>query len=237
MYPLTVLVHAESGMGKSWLGDTAPAPRLILDAEGGSRFTPSQPKVMWNPMEGPPPQGAETVIVLVRDFAMMQTVFQWLNSGQHDFRSVVLDSVTELQKRCLDAISGVNQASQQDWGELLRQMEKLVRDFRDLTMHPVRPLESVVLITTTRMDDSGMYRPHVLGQLGLTMPYFLDVVGFLQVNQSEEGVLYRRLITQPIPGFVAKDRTNRLGAFVDNPNIEQMIAQVYGLNQQQTQEV
>lgn len=226
MLPLTLVIHGESGTGKSWLADTSPSPRLILDSEGGSRFTPSKPKAYWNPLESAPPQGQETVIVLVRDFGTMTTVFQWLNSGQHDFKSVVLDSVTELQKRCMDAITGTAQAQQQDWGELLRQMEKLTRDFRDLTMHPVNPLLSVVLVATTRMDDSGIFRPHVQGQLGLTMPYFMDVVGFLQTIPDVDGNLARRLLVQPIPGFVAKDRTDSLGVHVDHPNITTMMETV-----------
>lgn len=229
MKPLSIIVHGESGTGKSWLADTAPAPRLILDAEGGSRFTPSGPKVYWDPMREEPPTGQETVIVMVRDFAMMATVFQWLNAGNHDFESIVLDSVTELQKRCIDAIVGTAQMKIQDFGELLREMESLVRRFRDLHMHPVNPIPVSVLVTTTQMDDKGTFRPHVQGQLKLSMPYYVDVVGYLHaaVNQ-ESGQMERRLLVQNIPGFIAKDRTNRLGYEVTDPNIQTMLTQIYG---------
>lgn len=229
MQPLSIVVHGESGTGKSWFADTAPAPRLILDAEGGSRFTPSGPKVYWDPMTGPPPQGAETVIVMVRDFGMMATVFQWLNSGQHDFQSIVLDSVTELQKRCIDAIVGTSQMRIQDFGELLREMESLVRRFRDLHMHPINPIPVSVLITTTKMDDKGTFRPHVQGQLNLSMPYYVDVVGYLHVQANgETGQMERKLLVSSVPGFIAKDRTNRLGFEVINPNIQTMLTQIYG---------
>ena len=51
----TAVIHGESGAGKSQLADTIPGPRLILDAEGGSEFTPSWPKQIWNPdVYGPP---------------------------------------------------------------------------------------------------------------------------------------------------------------------------------------
>lgn len=231
MRPLSVVVHAESGIGKSWFGDTAPAPRLILDAEGGSKFTPSQPKVFWNPMEGPPPLGQETVVVMVRDFQMMQYAYQWLNSGQHDFESVVLDSVTELQKRCKDAIramEGTGGFRIQDWGTLLDDMELLIRQFRDLWSHPVRPVPVTVLITTTQMDDKGVYRPHVQGGLKLSLPYFVDVVGYLYTAANDLGELERRLLVQPAPGFIAKDRTDRLGFEIVNPSIMNMLDSVYG---------
>jgi hypothetical protein len=229
--PLSTVIHAESGVGKSWLGDTSPAPRLILDAEGGSKFTPSQPKVFWDPMTGPPPLGAETVIVLVRDFQTMQLAYQWLNSGQHDFQSVVLDSVTELQKRCKDAIKAMEGAGGfriQDWGTLLDDMELLVRQFRDLWMHPIRPVPVTVFITTTAMDDKGMYRPHVQGGLKLSLPYFVDVVGYLYAAATDTGALERRLLVQPSPGFIAKDRTDRLGYEVANPSIAAMLDTIYG---------
>ena len=226
---LSVVVHGESGTGKSWFADTAPGPRLVLDAEGGSRFTPSHPKVYWDPMREEPPKGQETVIVMVRDFTIMSTVFQWLNTGNHDFNSIILDSVTELQKRCIDNIVGTGQMKVQDFGELLREMEALVRQFRDLWMHPVKPIPVSVLITTTKLDDKGTFRPHVQGQLNLSLPYFVDVVGYLHTTPSPEtGNLERKLLVQNVPGFIAKDRTNRLGYEVADPDIQKMLQMIYG---------
>ena len=228
---LSTVVHGESGTGKSWFADTAPAPRLILDAEGGSKFTPSQPKVMWDPLTGPPPLGQETVIVLVRDFQTMQYAYQWLHSGQHDFQSVGLDSITELQKRCKDAIralEGTGGFRIQDWGTLLDDMELLVRNFRDLWMHPIRPVPVTVLITTTQMDDKGTYRPHVQGGLKLSLPYFTDVVGYLYTAVNDVGQLERRMLVQNSPGFIAKDRTDKLGYELTNPNIGTMLDMIYG---------
>jgi hypothetical protein len=226
MQSLTLLVHGESGVGKSWLGDTVPGPRLIIDAEGGSTFTPSE-KVYWDSQTGAPPEGHDSVVTLVRDFTTLQRIFQWLNSGQHPFKSVVLDSLTEIQKRCMDVIAGTNQPTQQNWGQLLRDMETLVRQFRDLKMHPLRPLEVVMFITTSK-PDSGKLRPHVQGQLMLTLPQYVDVVGYMYVQPDAAGQLARILMVQPYPGFVAKDRTSKLDPYVQNPNVGQMMEVIYG---------
>lgn len=230
--PLSTTIHAESGAGKSWFADTAPAPRLILDAEGGSKFTPSGPKVYWDPITGPPPLGQETIIVMVRDFRDMLHSYQWLNSGQHDIQSVALDSITELQKRCKDAIrtnESVTQFRIQDWGTLLDDMELLVRQFRDLWMHPINPVPVATLITTTQRDDDGIYRPHVQGGLKLSLPYFTDVVGFLYVEaNADTGLMDRKLLVQPAPGYIAKDRTDRLGTVLTNPSIMTMLDMIYG---------
>ncbi len=227
MYPLSSVIHGESGAGKSWLGDTVPAPRLILDSEGGSRFTPSV-KTVWDPMAGAPPAGTDTTIVYIRDFQQMQMAYQWLESGQHDFNSCVLDSVTELQKRCKDSIKAGGAMRIQDWGQLLDDMELLIRRIRDLWMHPVRPLPVTMFITTTKLDDRSTYRPHVQGALNLSLPYFVDVVGYLHTLPVEGGGLRRHLLVANAPGFIAKDRTDRLGFEVINPDIREMLVQIYG---------
>lgn len=231
----SLLVHGESKVGKTWLGDTTPAPRLILDAEGGIKWTTSS-KIWWDPMTQAPPevgtpghngQPWETCVVTVRDFETVSRTYQWLASGQHPFRSLTLDSISEIQKRCKDAIAGLEQLDQRMWGALLANMEKLVRDMRDLTMHPTRPLQAVVLIAMTRQVD-GKFRPYVQGQLGVTMPYFLDVIGYLFVETLEDGRQMRRLLVSPNPNYEAGERVGgRLGLVVDEPDVTKMIATVY----------
>lgn len=227
----TFLIHGDSGAGKSWLGDTAPGPRLILDAEGGAGFTPST-KYSWDPMRENPPAitGNDSVIVLVRDFAMMQRIFQWINSGQHPFKSIVFDSLTEIQKRCKDNIQG-QQFRQQDWGTLLAEMETMIRQYRDIAkMEPANPLDVAVFVTTSMTDNRNTFRPNVQGQLRLTLPQFVDVVGFLYTAPNAEGHLDRVLMTQPFPGYIAKDRTNALGDLTPSPNIERMMEVIYANN-------
>jgi hypothetical protein len=224
---LTIVVHGESGVGKSWLADSAPSPRLILDVEGGVRFTPSD-KVEWNAQDAPPT--ADTVVVHVRDLATVQQAFQWLNSGKHPFRSVVIDSLSEMQKRAVDSIAGSAQMKTQDWGTLLRKMEGMVRAFRDLTSHPSAPLECVVFVCGTKVEsETGKLRPNLQGQMGTTLPYYVDVVAHLALtNGDEPGEYVRRATFRPVGDVVAKDRTGRLGSHMDDPTIPALFAAVYG---------
>lgn len=223
---LTLVVHGESGVGKSWLADTAPAPRLILDVEGGIRFTPSE-KVEWDPV-GPPPDVAESAVVHVRELASLQKTYQWLNSGKHPFRSVVIDSLTEAQKRAVDQIAGTAAMQTQDWGQLLRRMEGLVRSFRDLTMHPVKPLECIAFVCgSTQRDGDPTVRPHLQGQMGRTLPYYVDVVAHMTVAVDGDGGIRRQAQFLPVGDVVAKDRTGRLGVSMDSPTIPRMLSAVY----------
>ncbi len=215
---LTGLVHGESGIGKSWFADTVPAPRLILDAEGRAKYTPSGPKVWWDPRAGGPPMydGTwETCVVSVTDFEVIRLAHQWLRSGQHSFVSVVLDSVMEAQKRCIDAIAGVNALDQQDWGTLLRNVEGEIRKYRDLTMLPDdTQTTSVVIMVSGSRENKGKQMPLLQGQIADTLPYYLDLVGYLYrapVTAADGSTAYQRqLLIDKQPGFDAKDNTGKL---------------------------
>ncbi len=228
---LTALIHGESGVGKSWLADTAPYPRLVLDLEGRAKYTPSQPKVAWDPRMGPPPLADgtwSTCVVSVPDFETLSLVYQYLRAGQHHFKSVVMDSLMEAQKRCIDAMSGTSALDMQNWGELLRKLEGIVRQYRDLTLIPANPVQVVIFIVGSKSFD-GTQRPLLQGQLHDTVPYYLDVVGYYfvaPVLDAAGGAAYQRqLLVNSMPGFIAKDGTGQLGGpIIAEPNLEQLFA-------------
>jgi hypothetical protein len=232
-FGLSVIVHGPAKSGKSYLADTMPGPRLVLDAEMGSRFTPSKKRV-WDPTKEAPPVADgtwETCIVYVRDYRSVLKAYEWLDSGKHHFRSVALDSISEVQQRAVDAMVGIQQPTQQDWGALLRQVSDLVRRFRDLVTNPVKPLDAVVFIAMTRQGRDGdtTWRPHVQGSLATTLPYYTDAVGYLCVAQEGDGTSVRRLFVGPVAGYETGERVGgRLGTYIDNPNVTEMLARVRG---------
>ena len=213
---LSMLVHAFSGVGKSWFADSAPYPRLVIDLEGRARYTPSGPKIAWDPRSGPPPLADgtwSTCVVMAPDFDTLNLVYQWLRAGQHHFKSVIIDSVMEAQKRCIDNVAGTAGLDQQDWGTLLRHLEGLIRNYRDLTLIPSNPVEVIVFIVGSRTNDkSGKIEPLLQGQLRDTIPYYIDVVGYMFKQPQADGSLVRSLLINEQPGFIAKDGTGRLVA-------------------------
>jgi hypothetical protein len=216
---LTALIHGESGIGKSDLADTIPGIRLILDAEAGSEYTPSWPKQIWNPNFAPPgmqgcepgfEQPAQTVRVIVQNWETWERVHYWLMSGNHPFISLVLDSLTEIQKRCRDSIRGTEQMQQQHWGTLLIEMETAVRQLRDLAKSPYNRLMNVIILALTDLNKERG-RPLVQGSLQIALPGFVDVVGYMYTQTGADGyTLARQLMIQPYGQFVAKDRTKVL---------------------------
>lgn len=228
---MTLLLHADSGIGKSWLADTSPGPRLVIDLEGRAQYTPSQPKVLWDPRNAPPRYDGtwETCIVVCPDFDTLQRVYDWLRAGNHDFVSVVVDSLMEAQKRCIDVIAPTEALQQQEWGTLLRRLEKLVRSYRDLTLYPTNTLCVVVFIVGS-IEANGRWRPLLQGALKDTCPYYLDVVGYLYMApqldpDTGQTSFVRSLLVHAQPGFVAKDGTGKLpGPVITNPNLTEMVS-------------
>lgn len=244
------LVHGDSGAGKSWLGQTTPYPRLVLDAEGGSR-APKRvladgtveriPQTKWDPMRDAPPVADgtwESCHVTVHDYSVMERVLEWLRTGQHPFRSVVLDSLTEIQKRCKDIIKMQLQdhiMSERTWGILLDKMEDLVRGYRDLVFMADHAIECVLILALTK-EVNYKFKPAVQGALGVSLPGYVDTVGFLNATVNDEtGEDEWRLLIKPMPQFEAKDRTHTLyahyGPVIVNPNVERMLAL---LNEEET---
>lgn len=232
-YGINAVVYGPSKSGKSTLGDTTPAPRVVLDAEMGSRFTPSR-KIEWDPVKYAPPVADgtwDTAIVTVRDYQTVSRAYDWLNSGNHPFKSAILDSISEIQQRGVDDIAGSDIMKTQDWGTLLRRVSELVRNFRDLTTHPVNPLDAVIFIAMAKKPENDIWRPHVQGQLSTTLPYYVDVCAYLQKVVLEDGSSVRRLFIDDVPGYLVGERVGgRLGAYIDNPTVTGMLDMIRGVD-------
>ncbi len=229
---ISVAVHGPWGGGKSWFADGAPGPRLILDAEGGTRDTPSH-KIAWDPHNDPPKVGKDdTVVIPVRDWATIDLVRGWLASGEHPFNSVILDSLTEIQKRLKDRISLGPEAvfDQQSWGKLLNHMEGFVRELRDHTWaDAVRPV-NVVIITGTD-DEIVPHKPMFQGGLRKSYPGFFDLVGYLVPERDADGHKEWRMEIEPTQVAVAKCRLHSVSVahpqgYIMNPTMNEILAVV-----------
>lgn len=239
---LSQLIHADAKAGKSTLTSTAPLPHLVLDAEGSWSFIdefgfksgiPLRKKT-WDPQREDMPRWDDTWDVCrvhVADWQTLDAVRQHLRQFEFDFVSLTLDSVTEAQRRCKANIRGTGQMQIQQWGQLLDQMDELIRGFRDLMFQP-NPLRVVTFIAETVMKD-GKWRPFMQGQIRDTMPYWVDICGYLYTNMVAAGELQvkvkKLLIGSGVdPAYIAGERVQgRLPDIIDNPNISAMLAAVY----------
>lgn len=235
---LTMLIHGPSKAGKSTLAATAPYPRLLFDAEHGHRFLGLNVKY-WDPKTEKPPVADgtwDTCVVSVLSYADIQQAYQYLKLGQHQFKSVIIDSLSEVQVKLIDQLAGTEQMKMQQWGELLRAFSDLLRGIRDLTMHPTQPLEAVALVAMSK-EVNGKYKPYLQGSLQHIVSYFWDVVGFLRVEEwpnadpTQPAHKIRRLYVEATDFADAGERVQgRLGSVVEQGDlsIERMLDMIYG---------
>jgi hypothetical protein len=238
-----MLIHAASKAGKSTLTSSAPTPILVLDAEGSWKFigrvnfngAPLR-KRKWNPVSGPPPQydGTWDVChVVVNDWATLQQAYAWLTQAPHQFQSIVIDSVTEVQRRCKKNLVGTEAMKIQDWGTLLTKMDDLIRGYRDLTLIAGLPVRCVVIIAETTQGEGGRWKPYMQGQIKSSLPYWVDICGYLYVDQEsdEQGQptrKVRRLLIGPHPQYETGERVQgTLPDVITEPNITHMMQTVY----------
>lgn len=179
---LSMLVHALSKKGKSTLSSTAPAPVLVLDAEGSWRFISAR-KVYWDPEQGPPPiyDGTwDVCLVAINQWRTVELVYQAFFQYPMPFVSLVIDSITEIQRRCKANMKGTEALKIQDWGVLLSVMDSIIRGFRDLCLHPTSSVRCVVFVAETRFDnDRKLWVPYMQGQISNSLPYWVDICGYL----------------------------------------------------------
>ncbi|QBZ72766.1 RecA-like DNA recombinase [Gordonia phage GodonK] len=229
---ISILLHGGAKAGKSTFAATSPKPLLYLDIEGGTKFLDIKKKI-WNPSEAPPADDGtwDTAVVPIRTYEDVKKAYAWLQAGSHPFVSVVIDSISELQQRLVDHISNREQMRTQDWGDVLRQFMGLMRDFRDLTMHPTRPLESVILVAMSK-DVNGVLKPFAQGQSATMLPYLFDIMGAMHVDSwtDDSGVheVHRMLIGKNSIYETGERVGGRLPGYIDNPTVEGILEAIYG---------
>jgi len=220
---INIMFYGDSGVGKTVLAGSADdcadlRPCLILDFEGGTEsLVRMYPDVQQ---------------VRVENWKQMQGVYDDLQRGKHEFRTVILDSLTEIQKFNMYNVMeelitnrpdlDPDVPGMREWGKNLEQMRKFVRAFRDLQMNSI----FTCLAKNDKNDKTGMVTtmPSLSGKLAGEVAAFLDIVCYYyvkRVGSGDEAEEKRLLLTKKTETIIAKDRTQRLPAPVmENPTMQ-----------------
>lgn len=242
----SILIHARAKVGKTTLTTTAPMPMLALDAEGGWKYLKTKGwrgaplvKRRWDPMREAPPRYDGTwdvCVVSVTGWKVLPHTLQVLTQQPHDFKTVDLDSITEMQRRCKKNL-GVAKMEYQSWGQLLDEMDSVIRGFRDLTLLDNNPVECVIFVSESRPEE-GIMRPTMQGQIRHSLPFWVDVCGYLNVQtivdpNSENGagqLVVRKLRIGAHPQVESGERVQgALPDTIDDPNITAMMNAIFGV--------
>jgi hypothetical protein len=161
----------------------------------------------------------------------MQDVYNELHASKdHGFETVVLDSLTEIQKFNMywvmqeasqkRANVDVEVPAQRDWGVSLEQIRRMVRGFRDLEMNTI----FTALMREDKDQRSGVtyIKPSLPGKLASEVAAFLDIVMYYYAKRiDKDGAVETRrlLLTQKTDTIVAKDRSGRLPQVIEAPTL------------------
>lgn len=148
------------------------------------------------------------------------------------YNTVIIDSLTEVQKYCMYQLLGINIGSQaldlepespefKEWGRSREMIGLLVRSFRDLPMHVI------IVCSEDRVQNEKkqfVAEPNLPGKLSLDIQGFMDVIGYLVSSPaSEGGEQQRRLYLAPGKTYAAKNRFKGwTGSYIDNATMAKL---------------
>lgn len=150
------------------------------------------------------------------------------------YHTVLIDSITEIQKFCLYQLIGIDRETfnlmsepermqRQEWGTALDMVLLMVRAFRDLPMHTLWAAQR-----GETQDEKGRrsYAPRLQGQAQTDVQGFFDFVGYYKlIVKQESHEIYRRLYLAPVGNFQAKNRFVKLTAhYLDNPTLSTLLS-------------
>jgi hypothetical protein len=228
---LNILVYADSGTGKTTLAGSASEvedmyPVLVVDIEGGTEsLRHTYPNVD---------------VVRVRTWNEMQLLYDTLQSGDHPYKTVVLDSLTEIQKfsmyQIMEDLIKSNPdrdpdiPSMREWGKNIEQLRRFVRAFRDLDMHTI----FTALVRVDKNPRTGLEtrKPMLSGKLADEVAAFLDIVVYYYTKEifregADESDTVRLMLTRKTEDTVAKDRSGNLPMIVEEPTMSALFDLMY----------
>ena len=204
-----IIVYSPAGHGKTTLCATCPNP-IILSSESGllalARYNLPYAEI--------------------RTLGDLRDAFTWARSSHEarQFQTICLDSVSDIAEVVLAASKAGNKDGRKAYGEMIDDMTKIVKEFRDLQGYHV-----YMSAKAERVKDENtgalVYGPMMPGnKLGQAMPYFPDELFYLGIEGT--GVnSYRYLRTQPDFIYSAKDRSGLLNA-IEEPHLGKIIEKI-----------
>lgn len=236
-----ILVYGPAKVGKTRLASSAPNVLLIDVNEKGT---------------GSVRRDYDPKVFPVETWSDVTDCYWFLQGGNHDFESVAIDGVTGLQTLCLNFVLGDEAArdasrdpdmpSRQIWGKVGQLMRTQITNYRNLDMNVI--FTGLVRVNTVGEDDDleeTILGPACSPSVANHLEAAVDIIGYLtkrsvfikkkvKSKKSQKTVTKRvrevrkRLFVESSEKFLAGDRFGVLKDYVDNPNLEEIINEVYG---------
>jgi hypothetical protein len=194
----TVVIHGDSGAGKTTLAATAPKP-AFLDSNQGLISIAERPGLEHVHSED---------VFSIKD---LDTAYDnFTGTGRRDwstrYGSLVFDHWDDIQGMVLDELAEralekdadreADQIEQREYGIMYNKLARYLRKFKRVPIHKI-------LICSSKEDfNTGQVRPNLIGQMKDRLPYFVDHTFYLRIGKK--GVRYLHM--DATDEFYAKTR-------------------------------
>lgn len=203
------LVYGESGVGKTVFASSWPSV-LFLDIDKGMASI-----------------DREVHRIPINRWDHLEQAFIFLQKEDHPFKTVVVDSLNELQylrmRTLLKAYPNIRRAyddlpSQSDYGKMLDDYEVMVRKLKSLSMNVV-----YICNVSSQQYETDLVQPQLVGKNSArNLARMMDIIGYIyKVEGGGEGSKDRHMVFDAVQ-YVTKDRSDVLPETIKNPTYEEL---------------
>jgi hypothetical protein len=224
---VSMVIYGRSGTGKTTIASSFPKPILFLDIkeEGTDSIADFSDD--------------EIKVLPVESWDDIEQIYWFLESGNHNFKSVIIDTVTQMQDVCMKGQlqeAGKDFASQQIWGNVAGLMKTWTMNFRDLPMQVAFLAQDRVHETDSDDDEEEIdpsVGPRLSPSVAATLNAAVKVIGYTYIQEvvkkSTTGISRSkeyRLRVGPHPYYITKIRKPKnkdCPEYIPDPTFDKII--------------
>lgn len=236
--PIKILIYGRSGVGKTTIAATFPKPTLLLDVKEHGTGSISDVK--------------ELDVLPVTEWSEIEEIFWYLYSGKHKYKTVVIDTVTQMQDLAViyckeqEGKKRDDATSKNMWGQAAALMKATLINFRDLPLDVIFLAQDRVSTEDTSLEDQIITEvgPRLMPSVAGTINAAVSVIGQAYIKEyttNKDGqmktVFSYRLRIGPHAYYLTKVRKEKaivVPESIGNPTYEKLLSY---LNKPQITEV
>lgn len=226
---IKMVVYARNKVGKTRFACDSPLKTLVIDCNERGTTSVRQFK------------NADKYRVAT--WADLDAIYWLLRSGEHDYKVVIIDTITMLAIVCMkfvlkddhdrDFNRDPHTPDQRSWGKLGEHLKDVIIKFRNLPMHVIFTAQEK---RTDSEDEDGTITSEIHPELSpsprSTLLSAVDIIGRMYVsdvvNKKGKTIKERRMLLGSHPKYVAGNRFDELRYIERNPTFGGFLKKIAG---------
>jgi hypothetical protein len=188
--PMRVVFYGRAGTGKTTIAASFPAP-LLID------FRSEQGTDSVNDVKG-------LKVIQAEEWDDLEQLYWYLADAKHSFKTVIIDTVTQMQELAIKHILSTNKKNTEDagnwgsmskqmWGETASLLKSWIMNYRNLDLNCVFIAQDRVFNAGDEADtEDGQLKPEVgprlMPSVGSTLNAAVDLIGNTFIREESKRV-------------------------------------------------